>query len=63
MSINTSIELAFSGLRATQAGLDVVSQNIANAGSTATSGASSIPSSRSPATAPRACRRPAPSGC
>lgn len=31
--ISSSIELAMSGLRATQAGLDVVSQNVANAGS------------------------------
>ena len=33
MSLTSSIELAFSGLRATQAGLDVVSQNVGNAGS------------------------------
>lgn len=32
MSISSSIDIATSGLRATQAGMDVVSQNIANAG-------------------------------
>ena len=32
MSLSTSIELAASGLRATQAGLDVVAQNVANSG-------------------------------
>ena len=33
MSLSSSISIAASGLRATQAGMDVVSQNVANAGS------------------------------
>ncbi|WP_375458085.1 flagellar hook-associated protein FlgK [uncultured Enterovirga sp.] len=33
MGLSTSLDVAFSGLRAAQAGLDLVSQNVANAGS------------------------------